>query len=65
MKYKTKLKQWEALANKLKDHGYTVTAVQCRNRYTTLERGYKRVKDHNNKTGRNRVKMSVSDEVKK
>lgn len=49
LKFKTKEQRWRAIALKMTEDGYKCTAEQCRNRYNTLEKCFKRVQDNKKK----------------
>ncbi|KYN22248.1 hypothetical protein ALC57_05359 [Trachymyrmex cornetzi] len=54
-KIKTKKIMWQKIAEQMKSQGYNVSILQVENKYKSLERAYKNVKNHNNKTGRHRL----------
>ncbi|XP_073977782.1 uncharacterized protein [Rhodnius prolixus] len=46
-----KKKVWEVIAKKVTEKGYNVTGPQCAAKLRSLQKTYKSVKDHNNKSG--------------
>ncbi|XP_077496097.1 uncharacterized protein LOC144106992 [Amblyomma americanum] len=52
---KTKKQMWEMLAAKITEvFGGNLTPSQIENKWRTLERGYKRVREHNSRSGNDR-----------
>ncbi|XP_023225690.1 zinc finger and SCAN domain-containing protein 29-like, partial [Centruroides sculpturatus] len=57
---------WEKIANSFKSYGYSVTPLQCENKFKSLKNNYKIIKDNNNKSGSSRRKcryMAELDEI--
>lgn len=48
-------KMWAIITEEMNAIGYNVTAVQAENKMKSLNRSYKNMISHNNKTGRDRV----------
>lgn len=44
---------WEKIARKMQEKGYTVTGLKCSTKFQALKRTYKATADHNNKSGNN------------
>ena len=42
---------WNAITKTIREKGYSVTSVQCQNKWKSLKREYMSIMDHNNKTG--------------
>lgn len=62
-KIKTKKIMWQKISEKMTLQGYNVSTLQVENKYKSLERSYKNIKNHNNKTGRNRLSCPYEMEL--
>ncbi|XP_067121835.1 uncharacterized protein [Centruroides vittatus] len=64
--YFKKKQVWEKISNSFKSYGYSVTALQCENKFKSLKNNYKIIKDNNNTSGSCRRKcryMTELDEI--
>ena len=58
------IKVFETISNKLKDLGFEGrTAVQCREKVKKLKADYRKMKAHNNRSGRNRKTSRYMDQL--
>ena len=58
------IKVFETISNKLKDLGFeSRTAVQCREKVKKLKADYRKMKAHNNRSGRNRKTSRYMDQL--
>ncbi|XP_074102732.1 uncharacterized protein LOC141529888 [Cotesia typhae] len=44
-------KVWLKISDQLRAHGHNVTGPQCQSKFSGMKKTYKKIKDHNNKSG--------------
>lgn len=47
-------KFWEMISEVLKEKSYNITGPQCKSKFHGLKKTYKKIKDHNAKSGNSR-----------
>lgn len=63
-KYESKISKkgmWEEIAAMLGDQGHNYTSTQCSTKFKYLKRRYRTVKDHNNRSGAEKLNWQLYD----